>query len=52
MVARLEDPDHNPTIETLERVAVALGTRLEVGLSPAHTPRRAAAAAPVRKRAA
>jgi DNA-binding XRE family transcriptional regulator/predicted RNase H-like HicB family nuclease len=34
-VARLEDPDHNPTIDTLERVAAALGVRLEVGLSAA-----------------
>jgi hypothetical protein len=34
VVARLEDPDHNPTLDTLERVARALGTRLEVGLSP------------------
>ena len=31
-VARLEDPDHNPTLDLLERVAKALGTRLEVGL--------------------
>lgn len=52
VVARLEDPDHNPTIETLERVAAALGTRLEVGLSPAHARRKAAAAVPGRKRAA
>jgi ribosome-binding protein aMBF1 (putative translation factor) len=35
VVARLEDPDHNPTLDTLERVAVALGARLEVGLSAA-----------------
>ena len=34
-VARLEDPDHNPTLDTLERVAAALGTRLEVGLKAA-----------------
>jgi ribosome-binding protein aMBF1 (putative translation factor) len=52
VVARLEDPDHNPTIETLERVAAALGTRLEVGLARAHAPRKTAAAVPVRKRAA
>jgi ribosome-binding protein aMBF1 (putative translation factor) len=35
VVARLEDPDHNPTLDTLERVAAALGARLEVGLSAA-----------------
>src|SRR2546430_41628 len=29
-VARLEDPDYNPTLDMLERVAAALGTRLEV----------------------
>jgi predicted RNase H-like HicB family nuclease len=34
-VARLEDPAHNPTLDTLERVAAALGTRLEVGLKAA-----------------
>ena len=34
-VARLEDPDHNPTLDMLERVATALGTRLEVGLKAA-----------------
>ena len=34
-VARLEDPDHNPTLDLLERVAKALGTRLEVGLRAA-----------------
>ena len=34
-VARLEDPDHNPTLDLLERVATALGTRLEVGLRAA-----------------
>lgn len=34
-VARLEDPDYNPTLDMLERVAAALGTRLEVGLSAA-----------------
>lgn len=52
VVARLEDPDHNPTLDTLERVAAALGTRLEVGLSPTHDPRTARTAAPRRKRAA
>ena len=31
-VARLENPDHNPTLDLLERVAKALGARLEVGL--------------------
>lgn len=34
-VARLEDPDHNPTLDMLERVAAALGTRLEVDLKAA-----------------
>jgi HTH-type transcriptional regulator / antitoxin HipB len=34
-VARLEDPDHNPTLDTLERVAAALGTRLVVDLKAA-----------------
>lgn len=34
-VARLEDPDYNPTLDMLERVAAALGTRLEVDLKAA-----------------
>jgi DNA-binding XRE family transcriptional regulator/predicted RNase H-like HicB family nuclease len=34
-VARLEDPDYNPSLEMLERVAAALGSRLEVALSAA-----------------
>ena len=34
-VARLEDPDYNPTLDMLERVATALGTRLEVDLKAA-----------------
>jgi DNA-binding XRE family transcriptional regulator/predicted RNase H-like HicB family nuclease len=34
-VARLEDPDYNPTIDMLERVASALGARLEVDLKAA-----------------
>jgi DNA-binding XRE family transcriptional regulator len=34
-VARLEDPDYNPTLDMLERVAAALGTRLEVDLRAA-----------------
>jgi DNA-binding XRE family transcriptional regulator/predicted RNase H-like HicB family nuclease len=34
-VARLEDPDHNPTLDMLERVATALGVRLEVDLRAA-----------------
>jgi transcriptional regulator with XRE-family HTH domain/predicted RNase H-like HicB family nuclease len=37
VVARLEDPDHNPTLATLERVAAALGARLDVGLRPGPT---------------
>lgn len=34
-IAKLEDPDSNPTIETLEKVAQALGRRLEVSLAAA-----------------
>jgi DNA-binding XRE family transcriptional regulator/predicted RNase H-like HicB family nuclease len=34
-IARLEDPDYNPTLDMLERVAAALGTRLEVDLKAA-----------------
>jgi predicted RNase H-like HicB family nuclease/DNA-binding XRE family transcriptional regulator len=34
-VARLEDPDHNPTLDMLERVATALGARLEVEIRAA-----------------
>jgi predicted RNase H-like HicB family nuclease/DNA-binding XRE family transcriptional regulator len=34
-VARLEDPDSNPTLDMLERVAFALGTRLEIDLKAA-----------------
>jgi hypothetical protein len=33
MVAKLEHPDYNPTVETLEKVAAALRSRLDVGLS-------------------
>jgi predicted RNase H-like HicB family nuclease/DNA-binding XRE family transcriptional regulator len=33
-IAQLEHPDSNPTLETLERVARALGARLEVSLTP------------------
>jgi len=35
MIAKMEHPDYNPTIETLEKVAAALGARLEVSLAPA-----------------
>jgi DNA-binding XRE family transcriptional regulator/predicted RNase H-like HicB family nuclease len=35
MISRLEDPDHNPTLETLEKVARALGVRLRVSLERA-----------------
>lgn len=34
MVAKLENPDANPSIETLEKVARALGARLEVTMHP------------------
>ena len=37
MVAKLEHPDYNPTLEALERVAAALGSRLDVGLSAGAT---------------
>ena len=33
-IAKLESPDGNPTLETLERVAAALGRHLEVGFQP------------------
>jgi DNA-binding XRE family transcriptional regulator/predicted RNase H-like HicB family nuclease len=33
MIAQLEHPDYNPTIETLERVAGALGVHLDIALS-------------------
>ena len=32
-IAKMEDPDSNPTIDTLEKIARALGLRLEVGLA-------------------
>jgi DNA-binding XRE family transcriptional regulator/predicted RNase H-like HicB family nuclease len=34
-IARLEDRDYNPTLDMLERVAAALGARLEVDLKAA-----------------
>lgn len=34
MIAKLENPDSNPTIETMEKVARALGRRLEIQLTP------------------
>ena len=34
-IAKLEHPDSNPTIETLERVARALGARLNVAIEEA-----------------
>src|SRR5690349_5907348 len=34
-IAALEHPDSNPTIETLERVARALGANLQVSIAPA-----------------
>src|SRR5262245_56818865 len=36
-IARLEDPDHNPTLETLQRVADALDSDLLITLNPRHT---------------
>lgn len=33
-IAKLEDPDANPTIETIERTAKALGLELEVSFKP------------------
>lgn len=37
-IARLEDPDANPTIETLARVAAALGVRLRIVLEAPGVP--------------
>ena len=34
-IAALEHPDSNPTLETLEKVARALGARVEVSIEPA-----------------
>jgi predicted RNase H-like HicB family nuclease/DNA-binding XRE family transcriptional regulator len=34
-IAKLEDPDGNPTLATLEKIAAALGLRLEVTFSAA-----------------
>ena len=34
-IAKLEDPDGNPTIATLEKIAAALGLRLEVSFRAA-----------------
>jgi len=48
-VAQLESPDSNPTVATLERVAEALGCRLEVALAP--MPIRAPAQSPAARRA-
>lgn len=33
-IAKLKSPDSNPTLETLEKVAHALGARLDVSLVP------------------
>jgi predicted RNase H-like HicB family nuclease/DNA-binding XRE family transcriptional regulator len=33
-IAQLESPDSNPTLDTLEKVARALGSRLQVSISP------------------
>ena len=33
-VAKVEDPDQNPSIETLEKIARALGCELNVGFEP------------------
>lgn len=32
MVARVEDPDYNPTLQTLERIARALGAELRISV--------------------
>jgi predicted RNase H-like HicB family nuclease/DNA-binding XRE family transcriptional regulator len=34
-IAKLEDPDGNPTVATLEKIAAALGLRLELSFSAA-----------------
>jgi DNA-binding XRE family transcriptional regulator/predicted RNase H-like HicB family nuclease len=34
-IAKLEDPDENPTLETLEKVAKALGLSVHIGLQEA-----------------
>jgi len=34
-IAKLEDPDGNPTVATLEKIAAALGLRLELTFSAA-----------------
>jgi predicted RNase H-like HicB family nuclease/DNA-binding XRE family transcriptional regulator len=34
-IAKLEDPDENPTLETLEKVAKALGLTVDIGLEAA-----------------
>jgi predicted transcriptional regulator len=34
-IAKLEDPDGNPTVATLEKIAIALGLRLELSFSAA-----------------
>ena len=35
-IAQLEHPDSNPTLDTLEKVARALGAQLELHLTPRH----------------
>jgi predicted RNase H-like HicB family nuclease/DNA-binding XRE family transcriptional regulator len=37
-IAKLEDPDENPTLQTLEKVATALGLSVSVELAPATVP--------------
>ncbi|HLL54702.1 MAG TPA: type II toxin-antitoxin system HicB family antitoxin [Myxococcaceae bacterium] len=37
-LAKLESPDSNPTLDTLERVAEALGVRLTIGFEPRGEP--------------
>jgi len=48
-VAQIENPDSNPTLATLEKVAAALGCRLEIALAPITI--RAPARAPAARRA-
>ncbi len=37
-IARLEHPDYNPTLDTLEKVAAALGVQADFGMSQSRSP--------------